>query len=102
MTLQPISKLVKSDRFCAYKPGLTLNETIAMMGMHSVYVGNDTGMAHVATACGLYPIVINQIENAMVKSHPWCDDYYIFDKFEKQFTVEDVASKVLEALERTK
>lgn len=50
-----------------------LRASLDVVQQCDIYIGNDTGMAHVAAACGRKVITVHNLENSIVKSHPWCD-----------------------------
>lgn len=69
-SIGPISRIVSSSRF-AFKCSSNLDQAFNDVADCSVYVGNDTGMMHVAAAAGLDVCGIFSMENAYVKNRPW-------------------------------
>jgi hypothetical protein len=73
LSARPIMDLVKDDRF-RYEPG-GLRKSFDVVNDCHMYVGNDTGMMHVAAARGRKVVSIFMIEGASTKSFPWCPDH---------------------------
>lgn len=94
LTIAPISKLVNSHRFI-YEQG-NLHHAFSSVNACHMYIGNDTGMMHVAASLDKKVIAIFQLENSITKSRPWCKDNYVFDGVNRQVTPEEVFTKVME------
>lgn len=70
-TMAPIVRGVSENRLVAHTP--TLRRSMELVASCGAYVGNDTGMMHVAAAHGVPTLVMFMMENAWTKSGPWCD-----------------------------
>jgi len=69
LSLGPIQRLVSNNRF---KPDITtLDNAFKKLSTCGLYIGNDTGITHVAASMDIPCIVANFIEYSAVKSHPW-------------------------------
>jgi len=55
--------------------GISLKELIALLGLSSIYVGNDSGPMHIATALARPVVAVFGSSNADVW-HPWTDSAY--------------------------
>lgn len=59
---------------------LSLRETAALMRDVILYIGNDTGIMHIAAACGVRIVEIrgdDKVENSTERFHPWGVEYTI-------------------------
>lgn len=59
---------------------LSLRETVALMRHVVIYVGNDTGIMHIAAACGVRIVEIrgdDKVEYSTERFHPWGVEYTI-------------------------
>lgn len=70
-TMAPIVRGVSENRLVAHTP--TLRRSMELVASCGAYVGNDTGMMHVAAAHGVPTLVMFMMENAWTKSGPWCN-----------------------------
>ena len=99
-----LSQIVFSDCDVLNLVGkLSLNEIVALMRSVTLYVGNDTGVMHIAAACGVKIVEIRGNDNVMHSTkrfHPWGVKYVILqsksDTYEDidSISVADVAEKV--------
>ena len=78
LSIGPISRLVLNKRF-EFKVSSTLDEALKTVASCGTYVGNDTGMMHVAASCNRKTVGLFFMENSIVKSHPWCEARYDID-----------------------
>lgn len=98
-----ISELV--DEFCDeprfIAPTATeLSTAFGMLLSSKVYVGNDTGMMHVAASVGIPCVVPFFIEGSIIKNRPWgTDRNALFRCWEYDITVDDVLDAVEDCLE---
>lgn len=69
-SIGPISRLVNDSRRFVFKLSRNLDEAFATVASCSLYVGNDTGMMHVAAAAGCNVLALFFLENSIVKSRP--------------------------------
>ena len=90
MSIEPIKKAVNHHLFIG--DITTLDEAFEMIAACSLYVGNDTGMMHVAASMGIPCISVFCIKNSYVKNRPWGVDSNIFDGV----LIKDTYSAVLE------
>ena len=93
-TLWPIVKEVNDPRFTVTKPGLL--DTFRQIARCSVYVGNDTGMMHVAASTGCKTIGIFKLDNSWTKSRPWCEHAIAIQGYNRDVTVDEVYEHVKE------
>jgi Glycosyltransferase family 9 (heptosyltransferase) len=70
-SLAPIIRGVDDRRFRVHST--SLENSFKIIQSCGMYIGNDTGMAHVAASCGRKVITVHNLENSIVKSHPWCE-----------------------------
>lgn len=94
MTMAPIYREVRDPRFMPQTNGLLM--AIGMLTNCGIYVGNDTGMMHVAAALGKKVVAYFNIENAITKSRPWCEHYTVFDGTQRTVNPEDMYNAVQE------
>lgn len=59
------------NRFRIY-PAPDLQTAFQIVASCGTYVGNDTGMMHVAASAGCNVVAVFNLENSVVKSRPWC------------------------------
>lgn len=69
LSVGPISRSVSDSRF-EFRMSSNLDEAFRTISDCGTYVGNDTGMMHVAAACGLDVVALFFLENSIVKSSP--------------------------------
>jgi ADP-heptose:LPS heptosyltransferase len=97
-SIQPIiSKLHGlgiADRL--YFSSTDLKSSFNVVSRSRMYVGNDTGMMHVAASCGIPCVGIFNLENSVVKSGPWGCKNVCLEGWKDPVTVE----QVLDAMER--
>lgn len=70
---QEVAGLMKSE--ARVLVGLTLKELIALTGLSQIFVGNDSGPAHIAAALGRPLAVVFGSSDSRVW-HPWTDSPY--------------------------
>jgi hypothetical protein len=94
LTIAPIMRMVNDKRFI-HEPGSLVKsfDSVADCGF---YVGNDTGMMHVAAAFGRKALGLFFLENSIVKSKPWCKDGFALDGVGRNVTPEEVFRKIKE------
>lgn len=94
-TIRPIqSKLTDGNRLVF--DASSLRRSFDVVASSIVYVGNDTGMMHVAASAGIPTIGIFMMENLIVKNHPRCERWHVFEQWKGAATVEEIAEKVKE------
>lgn len=74
LSINPISKIVNDPRF-KYNPG-GIKDSFKLIARCGTYFGNDTGMMHVAAACGNNVAACFLLQNSAIKSRPWCSSPY--------------------------
>lgn len=89
-----IRKKIKNDRFI-FK-SIDLDESIDIVSKCEFYVGNDTGMMHVAAANGCKVAAIFKLPGSIIKSRPYSDNAIVFDETESQVTAAAVFSCIEE------
>lgn len=67
-----------------------LRDSFHVVSSCSAYVGNDTGMMHVAAAHGLPCSAVFRLENSITKNGPWGDGHHAFDGSQRDITPEEV------------
>ena len=77
LSIAPIAKLVSNQRLVC--SNTNIEESFSIVSSCTTYIGNDTGMMHVAAACDRRVVGLFFMENAATKNHPWCSDWTIFD-----------------------
>lgn len=77
LSMGPIKRLVNNDRYVTLVQPLA--KSFVVMASAGSYVGNDTGMAHVAASMGKKVAVVFKMENASTKSRPWCKEYRVIE-----------------------
>ena len=95
-SIRPIEKAVGSDRFRYYPGGLL--SSFNVLNECQVYVGNDTGMMHVAAAQQKRVVGIFTMENSLTKARPWCPVQACLEDVDGTKTEEDVVRKIYEVL----
>ncbi len=92
LSLKPIQARLKQwgmdDRFVIV-PTTSLRHAFAVVNSCHLYVGNDTGMMHVAAACDRKVVGIFNMENAIVKNPPFCSDNLILEGWQNPVDFED-------------
>ena len=68
-SIGPISRLINDRRF-EFKFSSSLDEAFQTVASSYLYVGNDTGMMHVAASAGRDVLAMFFLENSIVKSRP--------------------------------
>ena len=105
LSIAPISRMVSDRRFeFKLSSRSNLDEAFRTVAGCGIYVGNDTGMMHVAAAAGLDVCGLFFMKNAYVKNRPWMR----WGKFDisldttwMQVTPEIVAAKIKDRLSCT-
>lgn len=81
---------------------LSLREIVALMRKVVLYIGNDTGIMHIAAACGVKIVEIrgdDNVENSTERFHPWGVEYKILQpKMEGEDINSILVDDVLEAV----
>lgn len=81
---------------------LSLREIVALMRKMALYIGNDTGIMHIAAACGVKIVEIrgdDNVENSTERFHPWGVEYTILQpKMESEDINSILVDDVLEAV----
>jgi hypothetical protein len=89
---------IDDDRFSFEVKGL--RESFTRVAFADLYVGNDTGMMHVAAAHGTPCIVPFFMDNSITKNRPWGDGHVCIDAMEKDrwSLVDEIVEHTLEKL----
>lgn len=94
MSLKPVYQMVQDPRFI---PMFTsLPAAFELLGQCGTYVGNDTGMMHVAASMDKNVVAYFNIEGAIRKSQPWCKRFSVFDGTAWPVSPEDMYEAVQE------
>lgn len=95
--IRPIKERLKSwgfhDRF-VHIPTTNLKHAFAVVNSCHMYVGNDTGMMHVAAACERKVIAFFNMENAIIKNPPLCEENVIFEGWKDPVDFEQVLAAI--------
>lgn len=94
MSIRPIMRAVDSDNFILLPR--QLKHSFDVVNDCGTYVGNDTGMMHVAAARGRKVVALFFLENSITKSRPWCDDSRVIDGFNRIVSPEEVFQRIKE------
>lgn len=93
LSIRPIHTRIKEwgfgDRF-VIAPTSSLRHAFAVVNSCHLYVGNDTGMMHVAAACDRAVIGIFNMENTIVKNPPFCKNNIVLEGWKNPIDVEDI------------
>jgi ADP-heptose:LPS heptosyltransferase len=79
---------IQEKRF-VYVPVDSLDESFRVIAGCGTYVGNDTGMMHVAASMGLSVVAPFFIENSITKSSPRCSRSISIDGVNREVTVQE-------------
>lgn len=92
MTINPVLKMVDKDLLHRvwFFSKHDLKSAFDYISACSMFVGNDTGMAHVAASFGLPCVVYYKMENAWTKSHPWGVPYEAVKGHDHDVTVDEM------------
>jgi ADP-heptose:LPS heptosyltransferase len=97
LSIRPIQARLKEwglqDRF-VISPTFSLRHAFAVVNSCHLYVGNDTGMMHVAAACDRSVVGIFNMENAIVKNPPFRTRSVVLEGWKEPIDVEDVISSI--------
>lgn len=77
-SISHIVRDVKSHR-CVFRPTVSLMESFRTVVSCRTYIGNDTGMMHVAASENRHGVGLFFLENSIVKNRPWCDNMVALD-----------------------
>lgn len=94
--ISPILNAVKSSRFSYC--GSNLLDSFSLISKCKAYVGNDTGMMHVAAAFDKKVIGLFFLENSITKSRPWCENFAAVDCVENKMSPDDVYARMEELI----
>jgi ADP-heptose:LPS heptosyltransferase len=98
LSLQPIQRAVKNDRLKVAATNLERAfETLSKCGL---YVGNDTGMMHVAQSMGIPCVSLFFLENSITKSAPFAGDNVVIDALTEDMSPARVLADCRKILER--
>lgn len=73
----------------------TLAPSFETLRSCDMYVGNDTGMMHVAASLGIPTVPLFFLKNSAVKNHPWGQEGNVIDGVDREVLFPEVAEKVL-------
>ena len=92
ITMGPIKRLVKDNRYAVKQT--SLEESFKIISKCVMYIGNDSGMMHVAASCNKRIAAFFNMENASTKSRPWCNRFIVLDNTKQIVTVKDMFDAV--------
>jgi len=94
-TMWPIMRKVNDlNRFTVRQTSLF--SSFDIINSCDVYVGNDTGMMHVAASTGCKTIGIFKLDNSWTKSSPWCEHAIAIKGYNRNVDVDEVFEHVKE------
>lgn len=91
-SIAPIIREV-NDKRLIYESG-SLSQAIDRIKNNYMYIGNDTGMMHVAAAAGCKVLGLFFLENSITKSRPWGLDCHVIDGVNREVTPDEVFRKI--------
>jgi hypothetical protein len=97
LNIGPLITAVHDDRL-KFVPVTSLGKAFQVVASCGTYVGNDTGMMHVAASFGLGVCVMFFMENAVTKASPWCDRKAVIDGTQARPTPDGVLKALDEVL----
>lgn len=94
-SINPIMSMVKNDRF-HFVPTVGLRQAFELVGRCEMYVGNDTGMMHVAASYDKPVCALFFLENSVTKARPWCTNYSCIEAYDppRTLSVDEVMEEV--------
>jgi ADP-heptose:LPS heptosyltransferase len=98
-SLGSIVRGVNDPRF-QIMPSPRLYDCFELVASCGTYVGNDTGMMHVAASCNRNVVAVFNLENSIVKSRPLCDRHVTLDGSKVPVTVDQMFEATRELLQR--
>lgn len=95
LSMGPISAMVREkDR---YKIEVAnLSKSFNVLDSCEFYIGNDTGMAHVAASMDKKVVVLFKMDNASTKSSPWCDTKVVIEGFNRDVSPREMLEAIQE------
>jgi hypothetical protein len=102
LSILPIRKLLNNHPRFSYLPS-NLPQSMQVINSCHMYVGNDTGMMHVAASLDRKVVAIFMLQNSATKARPWCANYSCVEAFDlhdnpRTITVEEVFTEIEEML----
>jgi ADP-heptose:LPS heptosyltransferase len=94
MTLQPIEKEVGNKRFLATPSNL--DEAFNTLSKCGLYIGNDTGMMHVAASMNIPCIAYFGMQNSKTKASPWGEGHTVLETASPEYVFE-IAEGIINA-----
>ncbi len=73
LSIAPIKRMVSNQRLIANFSS-NIDDAFRTVAGCGTYVGNDTGMMHVASSCGLNVLGLFFMQHAVKKNGPWIDN----------------------------
>lgn len=95
LSLGPIARGLNFDRRFVFSSP-SLHDSFITASRCECYVGNDTGMMHVAAASGSLTLGLFFLENSIVKSRPWGPGGFFIDGVGRQVSSKEVFEKLKE------
>ncbi len=92
LSIAPVIRMVNSVRVI-YQQGALLKSFDVLSGC-DVYVGNDTGMMHVAASLRLPTYGLFFLENSIVKSRPWGENCHAIDGVGRSVSPQEVFERI--------
>lgn len=94
LSMFPISKMVNNGNYITQVTNL--EKSFLVMASCGSYVGNDTGMAHVAASLGKKVAVYFNMDNAWTKSRPWCAENRVVNGVGRDVSPEEMFATIQE------
>lgn len=93
--IKEIMKLVDNHRVI-YTPTFSMKDGMMIAAGCRTYVGNDTGMMHVAASCDRNVLGLFFLENSSVKNPPACLNSVCIEKVDSKPSVDEVFEELME------
>lgn len=99
MTMGPVWNMTGRDQHFKISPSRSLRDAFKEVAGAVMYVGNDTGMMHVAASQHIPTIGLFFMENSIVKNHPWGVPMLSFDGSRRFISPAEVFQRVMENID---
>ncbi len=93
LSIAPMIRELQNTRF-EYWPTSKLKTAFDCVSLCGTYVGNDTGMMHIAASAGVTTVPLFFLENSITKSYPWEQRENVIDGIGRDVSVDEVWEKI--------
>jgi ADP-heptose:LPS heptosyltransferase len=97
LSIKQILSLVDDERL-VFVPTTSLSNSFKIVSSCEAFVGNDTGMMHVAASMGIPTLGIFFLENSVTKARPWGKNGFFIDGCDRKVSPDEVLSKLKQML----